>query len=72
MGEHTHPPSSNNKGGADIVIEWESMEAKNGNNVLAAIPPKPDQILKYLARTDFKAFTTENKRHKDPTHPLSP
>ena len=70
-GEHTHPPSSNNKGGTDIFIEWESMEAKNGNSVLAAIPPKPDQILKYLARINFKAFTTENKRHKDLTHPFS-
>ena len=61
MGEHTHPPSSNNKGGTDIFIEWESMEAKNGNSVLAAIPPKPDQILKYSARINLKAFTTEKK-----------
>ena len=57
----------------DWYIHWMGVNGgKKWDSVLAAIPPKPDQILKYLARINFKALTTENKRHKDPTHLLSP
>ena len=44
-GELTHPPFSNNKGGADAFIEWESMETlEKWEKCFAAIPTKPDQI----------------------------
>ena len=47
------------------------VNGENGRSVFsAAIPPKLDQIWKYLARINFKAFIT-GENHGEPTHPPS-
>ena len=37
----------------------------------AGIPPKLVQIWKYVARVNFKAFTTREKKHGEPSPPPS-